>query len=75
MRLMARSKVRSEIARERLLRLASLSPAERLALAARLGEESVVLYMATQKVDRRTAITRIKQTRRLGRQRSASAEP
>ena len=52
-----------------------LSPAERVALAARLGEESVILYMATQKVDRRTAITRIKQTRRLGRQRSGSAEP
>jgi len=68
----------SEIAREHRLhqsaRLAALSPAERVALAQRLGREGLVSFMTTHGVDRTTAIKRIKATRRLGRRPSASAD-
>jgi len=47
---------------------------ERVAIAARLGEEALAIYMSAHSVDRRTAIARIKATRHLGRYRSASAE-
>ena len=74
MRSMARSKVAADLSRERLRRIAALSPADRIALAERLGEESVTAHMAAHAVDRRTAMAQIKATRRLGRRRSRSAE-
>ena len=67
------SKVASEVSRRRLQRLAALTPAERIQLAERLGEEGVASFVITQSVDRRTAIARIKATHRLGRRHSASA--
>ena len=68
-----RSKVGREISRSRARRLAAMTPAERIALAQRLGQEGIASYMATHAVDRRTAIARIKATRRLGRRHSPSA--
>ena len=70
---MGRSKVASEVTRERMARFAAMSPEQRTDLAARLGEAAIDTYMATQGVDRRTAIHRIRVTRRLGRPRSAAA--
>lgn len=68
-----RSKVAAETARTRAQRVAAMTPAERVALAERLGAEGVTAYMASHGVDRRTAITRIKATHRLGRRHSACA--
>jgi hypothetical protein len=68
----------SKIAREhrlrRAARLAALSPAERVALAERLGREGLASFMTAHGVDRTTAIRRIKAARRLGRRPSASAD-
>jgi hypothetical protein len=68
-----RSKVADAVARERRARLAALTPAERVALAARLGEEGLATYVTTHGVDRRIAIARIKATHRIGRRFSACA--
>jgi hypothetical protein len=68
-----RSKAAREVSQSRARRLAAMSPAERVALAERLGEEGIASFMATHGVDRRTAIARIKATHRLGRRPSASA--
>ena len=68
-----RSKVARQASENRARRLALMSPAERVALAQRLGEHGVAAYMTTHGVDRRTAIARIKATHRLGRRNSASA--
>jgi hypothetical protein len=47
---------------------------ERVSLAERLGEEGLATFMSAQGLDRRTAIERIKATRRLGRRPSRSAD-
>ena len=69
-----KSKVASELAREQAKRVAALTPAERIALASQLGEESIALYMATQNVDRRTAVARLEMSRRFGRRQSRTAD-
>jgi hypothetical protein len=69
-----RSTVARDVSARRLARVAAMTPAERVALAMRLGEEGLASYMATHGVDRRTARTRIKATRRPGRRPSASAD-
>ena len=68
------SRSAAAIDERRVARLAAMTPGERVALALRLGEEGLAMYMATRGVDRRTAIAQIKATRRLGRRRSASAD-
>lgn len=68
-----RSASAGAIDRRRLDRLAAMTPDERVALAARLGEEGLASYLETHKLDRRTAVARIKATRRLGRRASACA--
>ena len=55
-------------------RLARMTPDERVDLAFKLGEQGLAEYMVTRGVDRRTAISRIRATRRLGRRPSASAD-
>jgi hypothetical protein len=55
-------------------RLAAMTPDERVVLAVRLGEEGLASYVETHGVDRRTAVARIKATRRLGRRPSVCAE-
>jgi hypothetical protein len=70
-----RSKAAGEvIKRRRNERLAAMSPAERIALAEKLGEEGIAAYMTTHGVDRRTAIARVKAIRRRGRRPSAAAD-
>jgi hypothetical protein len=51
-----------------------MTPAERVALAERLGDEGLAAYMRTHGVDRRIAVARIQATRRLGRPRSGCAQ-
>jgi len=70
-----RSRSAAAINRRRAERLAAMTPDARVALAARLGEEGLAMFMAVHGVDRATAIARVKATRRLGRRRSATAEP
>ncbi len=60
--------------RARAERLAAMTPAERVALAERLGEQGLAGYIMTHGVDRRTAVAQIQATRRLGRRRSVCAE-
>jgi hypothetical protein len=66
-----RSKVAADVSRKRHEQLAALSPAERIAVAERLGAEGIVAFMTTHGLDRETAIRRIKATRGLGRRYSA----
>ena len=61
-------------ARGRAQRLAAMTPEQRILLAERLGEESLTTYMSVQGVDRRTAVARIKATRRMGRRPSRAAD-
>ncbi|MBA2301249.1 MAG: hypothetical protein H0W08_01295 [Acidobacteria bacterium] len=65
------SKAAREAAQRRSRRVAAMSPAERVALAHRLAEAGIAAYMLTHGIDRRTAVARIKATRRLGRRHSA----
>ena len=70
-----RSRSATAIDSLRAERLAAMTPDARMALAARLGEDALALFMAAHDVDRATAVARVKATRRLGRRRSASADP
>ena len=69
-----RSAVAHAVSEEQREQLAAMTPAERVALAVRLGEEGIASYMATHGLDRQTAIARIRATRRVGRRSSASAD-
>jgi hypothetical protein len=68
-----RSNVARAVARRRAEQMATLTPAERVALVLRLAREGIAVYMTTHQADRRTATRHIKATRRLGRRYSASA--
>ena len=65
-----RSRVATDVSQTRARRLAAMTPAERITLARRLGDEGVAAYMTTHGVDRRTAIVRIKATHQVGRRPS-----
>ena len=68
------SAVAHAVSKEQREQLAAMTPAERVALVVRLSEEGLASYMATHGLDRQTAITRIRATRRVGRRPSASAD-
>lgn len=68
------STVAATIARQHRERLAALTPAERVALVVRMGQEGLAAHMAQRGVDRATARAEIAATRRAGRRRSGSAE-
>jgi hypothetical protein len=63
-----------DIDQRRAARLAAMTPEARVALAARLGEEGLSTFMAAHRLDRRSAVARVKATRRLGRRPSGSAD-
>ena len=69
-----RSRSATVVADARAERLAAMTPDERVALIERLGAEGLTSYIAVHGVDRRTAMARIKSTRRLGRRRSVCGE-
>jgi hypothetical protein len=64
------SDVAEELKREQRERFARMTPAERLALSERLGEEGLAEYMSTHGLDRDEARRAIRQTRRIGRTHS-----
>ena len=68
------SAVAHAVSQEQRDRLKAMTPAERVALAVRLGEDGLASYMATRGIDRHTAIARIRATRGIGRRPSASAD-
>ena len=68
-----RSNVARDVSRRREERHAALTPAERVALAMRLGEAGLASFMATLGVDRDTARARIAATRRAGRRHSSTS--
>lgn len=68
------SAVAHAVSQEQREQIAAMTPADRVALAVRLGEAGLAAYAAQHRVDRQTAVTRIRATRRLGRRPSASAD-
>ena len=69
-----RSRSAAAIAEARVARLSAMTPDARVSLAIRLSEDGLASFMAAHKLDRRTAIARIKTTRQLGRRPSRSAD-
>ena len=69
-----RSKVAAETSRVRATRLAAMSPAERVALSARLGEQGIASYMLMHRLERNAAVARIKASHRFGRRPSRCAD-
>ncbi|HVS32168.1 MAG TPA: hypothetical protein VMS98_12025 [Thermoanaerobaculia bacterium] len=65
-----RSRLAEQLKKEQRARFASMSPAERVALTERLGEEGLAEYMSAHRVDRPTAVRAIKRSRRMGRRPS-----
>ena len=65
-----RSKLAEQLKQEQRDRFASMTPAERMALTVRLGEEGLAEYMSANGVDRAEAIKAIKRSRRHGRRPS-----
>jgi hypothetical protein len=68
------SAVAHAVSQEQRAQIAAMTPADRVALALRLGEEGLAAFVALHGVDRQTAIARIRATRRVGRRPSASAD-
>lgn len=69
-----RSRSATAIANARAARLATMTPDARVRLLIRLGDEGLATFMATHRLDRASAVARIKSTRRLGRRPSRSAD-
>ncbi len=68
-----RSPTAARLDEQRRARHAALSPAERIALAVKMSEEGLATFMATQQLDRASAIRRIKASHRQGRRLSRAA--
>ena len=69
-----RSRSATAIDKSRAARIAAITPDARVGLAIRLSEDGLASFMAAHRLDRRSAIARIKATRRLGRRPSHSAD-
>lgn len=65
-----RSKLAEQLKKEQRERIARMTPAERLALTERLGEEGLAEYMSANRLDRVAALLAIKRSRRAGRRPS-----
>jgi len=65
-----RSKVAEELRLEQIEEMRRMSPSERVALAFDLGERDLEFYMATQRVDRETALKAIQREHQRGRRHS-----
>ena len=69
-----RSESADAIRRRRRDRVGTMTPDERLGLLLQLSVQGLQSYMDTFGIDRRTAVSRIKMTRQLGRRQSACAQ-
>ena len=65
-----RSQLAERLKQEQRQRFATMTPAERVALAERLGESGLAEYMSAHGVGRIEAVKAIKRTRRIGRRPS-----
>jgi len=65
-----RSRLAEQLKKEQRERFAGMTPAERVALTERLGEEGLAEYMSANGIDRAAAIKAIRRSRRLGRRPS-----
>ena len=66
--------VNDGLRREQRERIEKMTPAERLALAEKLGEEGLAAFMAANGLDRQSALKAIRRSRRVGRRPSVSAD-
>lgn len=64
------SRVAEDIRSEQFQRYRALTPAQRVALAQRLGEEGLTSFMAANGLTRVEALRAIRQSRRIGRRPS-----
>ena len=67
--MMCTSKLMADLRRERQQRELAMTVAERFALADRLREEGIEAYMTSHCLDRASAISAIRKSRRVGRPR------
>jgi len=65
-----RSKLAEQLKQEQRERFARMTPAERVALTERLGEEGLAEFMSANGLDRAAAVKAIKRSRQLGRRPS-----
>ena len=65
-----RSKVADEVREEQRKRVQAMTPAERVALARKLGEQGLAAYMAANNLTRAEAVARVKAARARGRRPS-----
>jgi hypothetical protein len=68
------SSVNEDLRRDRRERIAKMTPAERIALAEKLGEEGLAAFMSANNMDREAALKAIRRSRRVGRRPSVSAD-
>jgi len=66
--------VADDLRREQLERFARMTPAERVALSEKLGEEGLAAFMSANGLDRESALKAIRRSRRVGRRPSSSAD-
>jgi hypothetical protein len=66
--------VADELRAEQRERFARMTPAERVALSEKLGEEGLAEFMSANGLDRDAAVKAIRRSRRVGRRRSACAD-
>ena len=71
---MMRSRLAEELKREQRERFARMTPEARVAMAQRLGDEWIAATMATQHLDRRSALKLLRRSRRAGRKPSSSMD-
>jgi hypothetical protein len=61
----------ADLRRERQQRELAMTPAERVALARRLGEQALQTYMSAHRLDRESALRAIRKSRQIGRRPSS----
>lgn len=66
--------VNDDLRREQRERIARMTPAERIALVEKLGEEGLAAFMSATNMDRESALKAIRRSRRVGRRPSRSAD-
>lgn len=66
--------VNDDLRREQRERIAKMTPAERMALAERLGAEGVLAFMTANNLDRDAALRAIRRSHRAGRRPSRCAD-
>lgn len=66
--------VADELRREQFERFAKMTPAERVAMSERLGEEGLAAFMSANRLDLKSALAAIRRSRRAGRRPSACAD-